>query len=256
MQKPLYFENEGCLIAGTLHVPSAEGPCPGVIFCHGFTGNRTESHCLFVAASRRLAERGIASLRFDFRGSGESEGEFVEMTPSAEISDARRAFDVLAQQPEVDASRLGIVGLSLGGLVAACAGGAEPGAKSVVLWAAVADMARAINATYTPENERLFESQGWIDMGGLKLGRAFSEDMAKHDPASRIAGADSALLIIHGSDDQSVNVEDAEIFYSKAQRPGRNVRKLIIDGADHTFNRVDWTETVIRETADWLEKTL
>jgi dipeptidyl aminopeptidase/acylaminoacyl peptidase len=256
MQKPLYFENDDCLIAGTLHVPNGEGPWPGVIFCHGFTGSRLESHFLFVAASRALAERGIASLRFDFRGSGESEGEFVEMTPSAEISDARRAFHVLAQQPEVDASHMGIVGLSLGGLVAACTAGVEHRARSVVLWAAVADMARVVNASSTPENEREFASQGWTDLAGHKLGRAFIQDMATHDPVSRIAEADSALLIIHGSDDQSVNVEDAETFYSKAQRPGREVAKLIIEGADHTFNRVSWTETVIRATADWLEKTL
>src|SRR2546426_5960176 len=51
---------------------------PGVVLFHGFTGDRMESHWLFVKCSRALALAGIASLRFDFYGSGESEGEFSE----------------------------------------------------------------------------------------------------------------------------------------------------------------------------------
>ena len=256
MQKPLYFENEDQLIAGTLHIPDGNGPWPGVVFCHGLSGSKIETHFLFVNASRRLARRGIASLRFDFRGSGESEGKFVDMTPSAEISDARRALDVFAQQPEVDASRIGIVGLSLGGLVAACTAGREPRIKSAVLWAPVADLPGIINAQQTGAQKSTLASRGWADIGGLKLGSTFLDDMLTVRPADEIAGSDSPLLIIHGSADQTVPVENAEQFYSSAQRPGRKITKLIIDGADHTFNRVDWIETVIRETADWLEKTL
>ena len=118
MQKALYFRNKGELVAGTLHLPDNRRRCPGVLMCHGFTGQKSESHFYLVALSRRLAEAGIASLRFDFRGSGESEGEFEDMTPLEEVSDARAALRQLAGIARVDERRLGIFGWSLGGLVA------------------------------------------------------------------------------------------------------------------------------------------
>jgi len=256
MQKPLYFENEGQFLAGTLHLPDGAGPLPGVIFCHGFSGNKIESHFLFVAAARRLAKRGIASLRFDFRGSGESEGEFVDMTVSDEISDARAALNVLARQPEINAARLGIVGLSLGGLVAACAAAREPEVRSTVLWAAVADLAAVVNKTRTAEDDLQISSRGWTDLRGLKLGQPFLDDMTDLRPADELAASDSALLIIHGSADESVPVQQAAVFFAKAQRPGRKIKKLVVEGSDHTFNSVDWSDTVINETAAWLGETL
>ena len=254
MQKPLYFENKGQLIAGTLHLPSAPGPHPGVIFCHGFTGHKAEAHFLFVKAARELAKRGIASLRFDFRGSGESEGEFSEMSPATEIDDARRALHVLAEQPELDATRLGVVGLSMGGLVAACVAGREPSIRSTVLWAAVAE--RSIMSRLTQENRALLDTQGWMDIGGLKLGRIFFDNDGKIDPLAEIAGSKSAVLIVHGKADAAVPVDHAEKYLAAVGQPGRKKRKLVLDEADHTFNRVGWEAEVINATASWLEETL
>jgi len=255
MQKPLYFENEGQLVAGTLHLPDGPGPHPGVIFCHGFTGNKGETHFLFVKASRELEAHGIASLRFDFRGSGESDGEFCDMTALTEISDARRAFHVLAEQPEVDAARLGVVGLSLGGMVAACVAGREPGVKSTVLWAAVADMG-LMSKLFISENHSLLETQGWVDIGGLKLGAGFFRDTAKVDPVAEIAASKSPVFIIHGEADTAVPVSHAEKYFAALRKPTRKVSKLILHGSDHTFNRVAWEAEAISATALWLEKTL
>ena len=85
MQQACYFSNEGQQIAGTVHIPDGPGPFPGVLLCHGFTGQRIEAHFIFVKMSRALEQAGIASLRFDFRGSGESEGRF-QGSSSATIS--------------------------------------------------------------------------------------------------------------------------------------------------------------------------
>ena len=115
MQRAHGFANEGQQIAGTLHLPNGVGPHPGVLLCHGFTGMRLEAHFLFVKMSRALERAGFASLRFDFRGSGESEGEFREMTVETEVSDALKAVDVFCEVPEVDGGRIGVIGLSLGG---------------------------------------------------------------------------------------------------------------------------------------------
>ena len=78
METPVVFDSKGQQIVGMLHVPNGRGRFPGALLLHGFTGTKTESHRMFVKLSRRLAEHGIASLRFDFRGSGDSAGEFEE----------------------------------------------------------------------------------------------------------------------------------------------------------------------------------
>ena len=250
VQKPLYFQNENQMIAGVLHTPEGRGPFAGVILCHGFTGNKVETHFLFVAMSRELERRRIASLRFDFRGSGESEGEFVDMTPSAEVSDARQALHVLAKQPEVDAARLGVIGLSLGGLVAACTAGREPAVRSVVLWAPVAETLSVLRTGDT-------KPQGWTDIGGLKLGAGFAEDVAKLQPVEELGRSKAPVLVLHGAADQSVPVSHGRSYVDRAKlMPGRRADIRVIEGADHTFNRVDWTQTVIEATADWLAETL
>ena len=255
MQKPLYFENEGQRIAGTLHVPEGKGKFPGVILCHGFTGNKGETHFLFVKASRELARCGIASLRFDFRGSGESEGEFNEVTPSSEISDARRALAVLAKQPQIDRERLGVVGLSMGGLVAACITGREPSIRSTVLWSAAAELWPGPGAN-EPEKQKQMKTRGWIDIGGLKLSAGFFGDFGKIHPLQEIARSTSSMLIIHGKADPVVPFNHAERLYAAVHTRGRKARLALLDGVDHTFNRVDWEGKVIRMTAAWLQKTL
>src|SRR5208282_4030624 len=97
-----------------------------------FGGTRVEPHRLFVKTSRLLAREGVASLRLDFRGSGESEGDFQSMTLSREIKDAKAALDFLRSQPGVNLERVGILGLSMGGYVAASVAAQDPSLKALV----------------------------------------------------------------------------------------------------------------------------
>ncbi|PKP55158.1 hypothetical protein CVT91_16415, partial [Candidatus Atribacteria bacterium HGW-Atribacteria-1] len=62
-------------LRGMVHFPSGRGPFPAVALFHGFGGQRMEPHFIFVKLSRLLAKNKIITARFDFRGSGESEGE-------------------------------------------------------------------------------------------------------------------------------------------------------------------------------------
>jgi len=68
---------------------------PMVIICHGFTGNKNES--LLKAISEGLLKNGIASIRFDFNGHGESEGDFQEMTVPNEIEDALKVYEYVSK---------------------------------------------------------------------------------------------------------------------------------------------------------------
>src|SRR5665648_1121067 len=77
-------------LRGMIHFPSGRGPFPAVALFHGLGGQRMEPHFIFVKLSRLLANNKIISARFDFRGSGESEGDFQEMTVLQEVEDGMR----------------------------------------------------------------------------------------------------------------------------------------------------------------------
>ena len=124
MQKAVEIESRNLTLRGMLHIPdNAPGKVPVVCIFHGFTGTKVEPHFIFVKLSRRLEKTGIASLRFDFGGSGESDGDFEDMTILTELDDAKAILDYAKSLPFADAERIGVVGLSMGGTVASLLAG-------------------------------------------------------------------------------------------------------------------------------------
>ena len=256
MQRSHDFRSEGQLIAGTLHLPDGVGPHPAVVLCHGFTGQRLETHFLFVKMSRALERAGIASLRFDFRGSGESEGEFRDMTVETEVADALRAVDEVSSLPEVDEARVGVLGLSLGGFVAACVTGFEKRVKSTVLWSAVASLPETIGRRLDEEGRRVLAQQGFIDIGGHALGKAFFDRMEALDPLTLIGKSSRPVLIVHGTGDESVPLVHADRYEAHARHGRRRVEKFILEGADHTYARLEHERLAIERTVAWFQETL
>lgn len=117
-----YVQQEA--LCGALHLPEAEAPAqgwPSAVILHGFQSDRCGPHRLLTLCSRQLARRGIASLRFDFRGSGDSGGDFSQATISGQVQDALAAAEYLRRQPHIDPQRVMLLGFSLGGMVAALA---------------------------------------------------------------------------------------------------------------------------------------
>jgi hypothetical protein len=101
-------------MAAVLHLPDGRGRAPAVLMCHGFTGHKAEAHRLFVHTARRLMQEGLVVLRFDFLGSGDSEGLFEEMTIRGEVEDALNALAFLRGHGRVDAARVANAGLLAG----------------------------------------------------------------------------------------------------------------------------------------------
>ncbi len=238
------FECGGETVAAVLHTPD-QTPAPGVIMCHGFTGHKAETHRLFVQAARDFAAHGLAVLRFDFRGSGDSAGDFRDMTITREVEDARAALGFLASRPEVDGGRLGALGLSLGGCVAACTAGRDDRVKALVLWSALAHPTRLANRF-----REAFQGEAQVmDYDGWDIGRGLMEDADAVKPLEDIRAYRGPALILHGTKDESVLPSDAEDF--SAALDGRATLHFV-SGADHVYSSFTWKEEVITRSRDFL----
>ena len=257
MEKPVVFQCGGQQVVGMLHLPDRRsGRAPAVVFLHGFTGHKAEAHQLFVKCARGLPPQGMAGLRFDFRGSGDSGGDFSRMTIAGELRDAKAAVHFARQLRAVDPARIGVVGMSMGGLVASLLLGRDPRIRAAVLWCPVAHPDGLLKTRMTPESRRALARHGVVDYGGYAVGRAFIEDLPRQRPLEAIARTRAPVLLIQGDNDDTVPVGSSRDYEQALRKAGRFVRREIIAGADHTFSSLAWEQPVFQLTVDWLRQHL
>ncbi|HEY1590700.1 MAG TPA: alpha/beta hydrolase [Solirubrobacteraceae bacterium] len=122
----------GMRLAGTLCVPPRADddlPVAAVLLCQGLSGVK---HLVLPEVADRLSSHGFASLRFDYAGYGDSDGDRGWIDPRARVADAAHALERLAAHEAVDEARLGAYGHSLGGPVAIALAARESRVRAVV----------------------------------------------------------------------------------------------------------------------------
>jgi uncharacterized protein len=256
METLIQFQNwSNKWLRGMVHRPTrvrTRRGGPSVVFFHGFTGDRMESHWIFVKCARALAQVGVASLRFDFYGSGESEGQFSEVTLRGEISDAAAAVEFFRRQKGIDPDRVGLLGLSLGGAVAASIA-VSSRAQALVLWSALAhpqDLRTLASANTKP----VPGMEGAYEYASHLVSPRFLDNVEQVVPLKAIAAFTAPTLIIHPEKDEHLPLHHPEDYF---QAVGAAVKeKVIIPGADHTFTSVLWEREVISRTVDWFTRHL
>lgn len=134
MEEHFFFENNGERIFGVLYRPSEELQT-GMVFCHPFAEERQEAHRVLVSSARRLADAGYAVLRFDYRGTGDSDGEFGDYGVNDRLSDIFKAMEVLKEKTGV--RKVGLLGLRLGATLAILVAKEKSDVKFLVLWAPI-----------------------------------------------------------------------------------------------------------------------
>jgi len=255
-------------IVGTLETPEAER-APVVLMLHGFLSSRDElavantDEGVFARTARVLAENGIASLRIDFRGSGESSGAWEETTFSGQVSDALTAIDWLGSSDAVDGSRLAVLGWSQGGLVASHAAAASDAVDALVLWAAVVNPTSTYSALFGAEamtSAYAAEAGDPVTLplpwgGETTLNGAFFDEMPITSTAAALASFEGPLLGFVGTKDTLVAPQPASGEILLRYHAGEGDLRVL--DMDHVFNVFSGPETLdqkmLPEIVDWLQ---
>ncbi|HEX6355682.1 alpha/beta hydrolase family protein [Actinophytocola sp.] len=250
------FQHDGRTLRSTVHIP--EGPAgtrwPVVVFVHGFTANRLELPD-FVRMSRLLEDNGIASVRVDLSGHGESDGDFFDVTISGEIAETRSVLRATRAMDFADPERLGLVGMSMGGVVAGVVAAEEPGVRALCLWspAAVAPFEIGSGLLKGVSLAAEIEEKGYFDAAGHRVSAAFVEDIANLDVYGRSAGYRGPVRIIHGDKDDVAPVEYARRYLDHYDG---NAELEVVPGADHAWGTVPHRTRLHRSTVEFLVREM
>ena len=200
--------DHGALVADLQTPDVMPKKCPIVMFCHGFTGNRNGG--LERGIAQELEAKGIASIRFDFNGHGESEGDFVQMTVPNEIEDARHVYNWLKADGRF--GKIGIAGHSQGGVVTSMLAGqlGKKAFKGGVVLLAPAGVIRddAIRGTIAGQpvgQGDPLDPPEYVEVwGGHHLGRDYIKSAFWLPIYETAAGYKGPACIIHGTADRTV----------------------------------------------------
>lgn len=247
----LEFKNaRGERLAARLDLPLEEKPLAYALFAHCFTCNKNFNAVFNI--NRALASEGIAVLRFDFTGLGESEGDFSQTSFRSNVEDLVAAADFL--NAEFQAPKL-LIGHSLGGAAVLQAASRISSAVAVATIGAPfdpSDIERALGSSRRQIEER-GEADVTIAGRTFVIRKQFLDDLEQVNMKQTIGSLNRALIIFHSPGDTVVGIENAGKIFEAARHPKSFVS---LDGGDHLLsNRKDsqYTGMVL---AAWVRKYL
>ena len=224
--------SEGNEIFGILHLPRNRlSPC--VICSHGLFSSK-ESEKL-VEIGEIFSAQGIAVLRYDHQGCGESGGDISMTNTTSRLQDLTAMIDLARQHPLLG-NHLALLGSSMGSFISILKAAADRAIRALALWATPARLER--KAEMTDEE--------------TSLRRAFYEDAAQYDVVAAIKGLHNCLFL-HGEYDETVPLAQARELYHGAKSP----KQLeVFLGGDHRFTNSRDRHRAILLSLAWFQKYL
>ena len=246
-------------IPATLTLPvsaSKDAKVPGVVMLHGTGSNRDEAGMGYALAAPRMAADGIATLRIDFMGNGDSTASYRDYNYTSAVIDAKAAADYLAGLETVDGGNLGVMGWSQGGTDALLAAEAHPGTfQAVVTWSGALELNGAslfagtsFEDAYAQAKKEGFYTMTFDWREPLELGERWFQEVAETNILKVTADIKAPILAINGKDDTTVTPDNAEKIVKAAANADSQL--LLVDNCDHTYNVFSGDFTALYQTVD------
>ena len=247
-REKLTFGNAaGQHLAALLETPET-GARAFALFAHCFTCSKDVAAASRI--SRALAGHGIATLRFDFTGLGNSDGDFSNTNFSSNVDDLVAAAEHLRihyQAPKL------LVGHSLGGAAVLAAAERIPQAEALVTIGAPADPGHVSHLFAASHAAIEREGSAEVMLAGRRftIKKQFLDDLNAQNLSTRIAGLGKALLIFHSPVDEIVSIDNAAAIYTAARHPKSFIS---LDKADHLLSRAADSQYVAATIAAWSQR--
>jgi len=244
-----FLNSAGEALAGILDLPVGE-PRAFALFAHCFTCSKNLKAATNI--SRSMTAAGIAVLRFDFTGLGQSDGAFEDTSFSSNVDDLLSAARWLEQEhraPQI------LFGHSLGGTAVLRAAPSVPAAVAVATIGSPSDPAHVAQLFQESTAELREKGVAEVRLGGrpFRIKEQFLDDLVEHDLSDSISGLRKALLVMHAPLDAIVEVENASQLFVAAKHPKSFVS---LDKADHLLSREVDSRYAGRVMAAWATRYL
>jgi uncharacterized OsmC-like protein/esterase/lipase len=250
VSKKFDFKNSnGDLLSGRLELPAGK-PKAFALFAHCFTCSKN-----FVAASKiskNLSLLGIATLRFDFTGLGNSEGDFSNTNFSSNIEDLKSAH--MAIEKEYTAPSL-LIGHSLGGAAVLKLQQELNNVKAVVTIGAPSDVSHVSHLFKNDIDEINKIGKAKVSLAGreFEIKKHFIEDINEHDLLKSLSKSKKAFLVLHSPTDVTVSVEHAAKIYAALKHPKSYIS---LDDMDHLVTKPGDAKYIAELISSWVTRYL
>ena len=246
--KVQFTNNKGLTLSGYMDMPENGIPIAYAVFAHCFTCSKDLKAIGNIDFS--LAKEGIAVLRFDFTGIGESEGEFSDSNYSDYMNDLISSAEFLSSNykaPKV------LIGHSLGGCIAIESAEKIPSVNAVIVIGTPAEPSK-LSAKLRRTKEKA-ESEGIAEteIGGIKykFKKQFFEDLGNHRLEPYIKNLGKPLMVMHSPVDAYTPFEEGKKIFETAGNP-KNF--ITLDNVDHLMLNKDDALYTGRVIAAWVKK--
>lgn len=242
---------------------------PLVVMAHGHGGTRNEAGG-YTRVAEGLAARGIASIRMDFPGCGDSTESFANNNLSSMLLDMQASRDYALARPQIDKDRLGLLGYSMGGRLALLHSAADGGYKAVATWAPAGQKGAGSMVIFLggqaayDEIKSIAANEGSAPFTTIwgqeqKLGLQFFTDMEESKPLEAAGKITVPLLVLYGDLDEVVLPGVSESIIAAATNSPEVVRHIVA-GADHGLglysNEPLLSEEAVQNTVEFLSQRL
>lgn len=241
MPLKISFEgHDGNILSGILHKKKKDDGSI-VISAHGFGTDK--NYWIIKELSKYLDKKKIASMRFDFMGVGDSQGDVKDSSMEQMVDDLNAA---VRYAKERGYRKITVAGHSLGSMVAVLAAAANKDIHALMLMAPAIDIRHAIKKrvdTYKHTKGEMAE------VAKTKVRKEFLKNISRHvyGEARKIK---IPVLIVHGGVDRSTDIKNAKKFFGKLKTKKRFV---IVKNANHHFSRKSHLDVLLKEAHKWVK---